>query len=95
MPVKWLALECLRDGVFSTQSDIWSYGVVLWEIFSLGQNPYSGVEFDEKFITKLEKGVRLEQPRFSTYDLCVCVRLVFPGLDLLCWVIKTSPIYSL
>nr|XP_027213085.1 vascular endothelial growth factor receptor 1-like [Penaeus vannamei] len=72
VPVKWMALECLRDGVFSTQSDIWSYGVVLWEIFSLGQNPYSGVEFDEKFITKLEKGVRLEQPRFSTYEMhCV------------------------
>ncbi|XP_063602590.1 vascular endothelial growth factor receptor 1-like isoform X2 [Penaeus indicus] len=80
VPVKWLALECLRDGVFSTQSDIWSYGVVLWEIFSLGQNPYSGVEFDEKFITKLEKGVRLEQPRFSTHELCVCRRFVFPGL---------------
>ncbi|XP_042875758.1 vascular endothelial growth factor receptor 1-like [Penaeus japonicus] len=69
VPVKWLALECLRDGVYSTQSDIWSFGVVLWEIFSLGQNPYSGVEFDENFITKLEKGVRLSQPRFSTYDM--------------------------
>ncbi|XP_071519628.1 vascular endothelial growth factor receptor 1-like isoform X1 [Panulirus ornatus] len=69
VPVKWLALECLRDCVFSTQSDVWSFGVVLWEIFSLGQNPYPGVEFDENFIVKLEKGVRLEQPRYSTYAL--------------------------
>ena len=69
MPVKWLAVECLRDGVFSTQSDVWSFGVVLWEIFSLGKIPYSCSEFDENFIFKLEKGVRLEQPRYSTYGL--------------------------
>nr|XP_045605393.1 vascular endothelial growth factor receptor kdr-like [Procambarus clarkii] len=41
----------------------------MWEIFSLGQNPYPGVDFDENFIVKLEKGVRLDQPRFSTYSL--------------------------
>lgn len=69
VPVKWLAVECLRDGVFSTQSDVWSFGVVLWEIFSLGQIPYSCTEFDETFIPKLEKGIRLEQPRYSTYGL--------------------------
>nr|XP_045605396.1 vascular endothelial growth factor receptor 1-like isoform X1 [Procambarus clarkii] len=69
VPVKWLALECLKDGVFSIQSDVWAFGVVMWEIFSLGQNPYPGVDFDENFIVKLEKGVRLDQPRFSTYSL--------------------------
>ncbi|MPC80619.1 Vascular endothelial growth factor receptor 2 [Portunus trituberculatus] len=69
MPVKWLAVECLRDGMFSTQSDVWSFGVVLWEIFSLGQIPYSCSEFDESFILKLEKGIRLEQPRYATYGL--------------------------
>nr|WOX59908.1 receptor tyrosine kinase PVR1A1 [Carcinus maenas] len=69
VPVKWLAVECLRDGVFSTQSDVWSFGVVLWEIFTLGQIPYSCSEFDESFILKLEKGIRLEQPRYATYGL--------------------------
>ncbi|XP_068247651.1 LOW QUALITY PROTEIN: vascular endothelial growth factor receptor kdr-like [Palaemon carinicauda] len=69
VPWKWLAVECFRDGVFSTQSDIWAYGVVLWEIFSLGQSPYPGVEFDESFVTKLEKGVRPDQPKYATYDL--------------------------
>ncbi|XP_050691349.1 vascular endothelial growth factor receptor 1-like isoform X2 [Eriocheir sinensis] len=69
VPVKWLAVECLRDGVFSTQSDVWSFGVVMWEIFSLGQIPYSCSDFDESFILKLEKGVRLEQPRYATYGL--------------------------
>ncbi|XP_027210906.2 vascular endothelial growth factor receptor 1 isoform X2 [Penaeus vannamei] len=74
MPVKWVALECLRDGIFSTQSDVWSFGVVLWEIFSLGRNPYSGVDFDEKFIAKLEGGVRLEQPKYATFDMYCTMR---------------------
>nr|WOX59906.1 receptor tyrosine kinase PVR1 [Gecarcinus lateralis] len=69
VPVKWLAVECLRDGVFSTQSDVWSFGVVLWEIFSLGQVPYSCTEYDESFLVRLEKGMRLEQPRYATYGL--------------------------
>lgn len=40
IPVKWLAIECLEHNVYSTASDVWSFGVVLWEMFSFGESPY-------------------------------------------------------
>ncbi|XP_042873216.1 vascular endothelial growth factor receptor kdr-like isoform X2 [Penaeus japonicus] len=79
MPVKWLAIECLRDGVFSTQSDIWSFGVVLWEIFSLGQVPYAGMKFDENFIAKLEDGIRMDRPRYANFDIYCTMRDCWAG----------------
>ena len=47
LPVRWMAPESLRDGVFTSQSDVWSYGVVLWEMATLAEQPYQGLANDQ------------------------------------------------
>ncbi|KAK9873019.1 hypothetical protein WA026_020752 [Henosepilachna vigintioctopunctata] len=66
LPVKWMAIESIRDRVFSTQSDVWSFGIVLWEFFSLARTPYPGMEADERLYAKLVEGYRMSAPEFST-----------------------------
>ncbi|KAK3563199.1 hypothetical protein QTP86_018221 [Hemibagrus guttatus] len=61
LPVKWIALESLADNVYTTQSDVWAFGVTMWEIMALGQTPYPGVENSEVY-EYLIKGERLKQP---------------------------------
>ena len=42
LPVRWMSPESVKYGRFTTESDVWAYGVVLWEIFSFGKQPYYG-----------------------------------------------------
>uniref|UniRef100_A0A0N5B1S5 receptor protein-tyrosine kinase n=1 Tax=Strongyloides papillosus TaxID=174720 RepID=A0A0N5B1S5_STREA len=49
IPVRWMAQESLKDGKFSVKSDIWSYGIVLYEMLTLAQQPYAGLDNPEVF----------------------------------------------
>ncbi|XP_068688092.1 tyrosine-protein kinase CSK-like [Montipora capricornis] len=60
-PIKWTAPEAIKQGQFSTQSDVWSYGVLLWELFSFGRTPYPRVHIDSVMET-IERGYRMECP---------------------------------
>ncbi|XP_041430856.1 tyrosine-protein kinase receptor TYRO3-like isoform X2 [Xenopus laevis] len=61
LPVKWLAMESLADNVYTVHSDVWAFGVTLWEIVTRGQTPYAGVENSEIY-SYLIAGNRLKQP---------------------------------
>lgn len=69
MPWKWMALESLRDMKFSIQSDIWSFGVTLWELFTLAEIPYSGCSWSAEFVETLAAGHRLGKPNFATSEM--------------------------
>ncbi|XP_046612335.1 focal adhesion kinase 1 isoform X2 [Neodiprion virginianus] len=62
LPIKWMAPESINFRRFTTSSDVWMFGVCMWEILMLGVKPFQGVRNNE-VIRKLENGERLELPK--------------------------------
>ncbi|PAV57483.1 hypothetical protein WR25_23611 isoform A [Diploscapter pachys] len=58
--IRWVAPEALLDGIFTTKTDIWAFGVLIWEIFCFGLTPYSSMGLDD-VVTFVASGGRLEQ----------------------------------
>ncbi|XP_050666756.1 insulin-like receptor [Leptidea sinapis] len=61
LPVRWMSPESLKDGVFSSNSDVWSYGVVLWEMATLAMQPYQGLS-NEQVVRYVVEGGVMERP---------------------------------
>lgn len=61
LPVRWMAPESLKDGVFTSLSDVWSYGVVLWEMATLASQPYQGLSNDQVLRYVIDGGM-MERP---------------------------------
>ncbi|XP_027544368.1 tyrosine-protein kinase Fes/Fps isoform X2 [Neopelma chrysocephalum] len=61
IPVKWTAPEALNYGRYSSESDVWSFGILLWEAFSLGAIPYANLS-NQQTREAVEQGVRLDPP---------------------------------
>ncbi|KAL3832350.1 hypothetical protein ACJMK2_024002 [Sinanodonta woodiana] len=62
IPIKWMAPECMKSTAGATEkSDVWSFGVVLWEIFSLGESPFENIR-SRDVPARLKKGERPSKP---------------------------------
>ncbi|XP_028289690.1 receptor-type tyrosine-protein kinase FLT3 [Gouania willdenowi] len=76
LPVKWMAPESIFQGMYTISSDVWAYGILLWEIFSLGVTPYPGMKVDHAFYSMIERGFKMEAPYYadeSVYEImCKC-----------------------
>uniref|UniRef100_A0A8C1Y257 Receptor protein-tyrosine kinase n=1 Tax=Cyprinus carpio TaxID=7962 RepID=A0A8C1Y257_CYPCA len=68
VPIKWMALESILHRTYTHQSDVWSYGVTVWELMTFGTKPYDGIPARE-IAEVLEKGERLPQPPICTIDV--------------------------
>ncbi|KAL7631655.1 UNVERIFIED_CONTAM: hypothetical protein RMT77_018044 [Armadillidium vulgare] len=81
MPIKWMAPEAIEQRIFSIQSDVWSYGVTLWEMLTLGNTPFPGFPLNH-LGTALVKGMRLEKPKYCNDQIY--------NLLLQCW--RSNPV---
>ncbi|XP_064102514.1 tyrosine-protein kinase TXK-like isoform X4 [Macrobrachium nipponense] len=63
-PIKWAAPEVLNFMRFSSKSDVWAYGVLMWEVFSCGKMPYGKAKNTEVVEMVVQKGCVLDKPRF-------------------------------
>ncbi|XP_078374585.1 ephrin type-A receptor 4-like isoform X2 [Oculina patagonica] len=68
LPTKWMPPESLFYGESSTMSDIWSYGIVMWEVFTIGESPYPGFE-SRQVADLLQTGYRMPRPRHISKEL--------------------------
>lgn len=81
MPIKWLALESILYRIFTHKSDVWSFGVTVWELLTFGQRPYENIHVRD-IPTMLEKGERLHQPPICTIDVYM--------LMIKCWMLDVD-----
>ncbi|KAK6645064.1 hypothetical protein RUM43_001340 [Polyplax serrata] len=68
LPIRWMAPESLYDNIFSVKSDVWSFGVLIWEIVTLGSTPYPGLAAAD-VMRKVRDGCRLEKPDHCRREL--------------------------
>jgi len=76
LPVKWMPPEAFLDGIFTAKTDIWSFGILLWEVMSLGYMPYPG-RANQEVMQLVTNGGRLEPPNYCPGPLY--------GLMCQCW----------
>jgi proto-oncogene tyrosine-protein kinase Met len=76
LPVKWMSPESLEKGTYNTKTDVWSYGVLVWELMTRGVTPYSDVN-NCHLLRYLKQGNRMARPTF-------CPKVLY-NVIMKCW----------
>lgn len=74
LPIRWMSPEAVRDRAFSSKSDVWSFGVVLWEIGTLGSFPYANIQDNELLHYLTQDKCRLACPNTISQDIYKIMR---------------------
>uniref|UniRef100_A0A8C5Q9K4 receptor protein-tyrosine kinase n=1 Tax=Leptobrachium leishanense TaxID=445787 RepID=A0A8C5Q9K4_9ANUR len=69
LPLKWMAPESIFNNLYTTLSDVWSFGILLWEIFTLGGTPYPELPMNEQFYNAIKRGYRMSKPSYASDEI--------------------------
>ncbi|XP_078267118.1 platelet-derived growth factor receptor beta-like [Rhinoraja longicauda] len=69
LPLKWMAPESIFNNLYTSLSDVWSYAVLLWEIFTLGGTPYPELPINDQFYNAIRRGYRMPKPPYATDEI--------------------------
>ena len=73
VPAKWMAPESIFDQISTHLSDVWSFGILAWEVFSLGEEPYKDMEI-ERAVRAVARGYRMPRPELCSQDMFALLR---------------------
>lgn len=78
VPIRWMSPEALKYGKYTPESDVWAFGVLMWEVYTEGHFPYSGYS-NEEVQGMLENGTKLHVPPHCTEDVSVLMQATWEG----------------
>ncbi|KAH8295513.1 hypothetical protein KR018_012512 [Drosophila ironensis] len=74
LPIKWMAPESLQEKFYDSKSDVWSYGILLWEIMTYGAQPYPTITLTEELYNYIMSGQRMEKPAKCSMNIYILMR---------------------